>query len=151
MRSVLVLAVLVAVACARENPGDVSKKTPPQASTTTGAAPESTMAPPSMTEADNPAATPKPARATQEVHLLEYSIHMPDSLPAGPVTFRVENAGKEVHGFDIAGNGATLSLGRIQRGDIKTLDVDLTPGTYTVTCPVDGHKGKGMSKTVTVK
>lgn len=151
MRIVLVLAVLIAVACSRENPGDVSQKTPPQASTTTGAAPTSTMNPPLTTQADNPSATPTPAPAMQEVHLLEYSIHMPDTLAAGHVTFRIENAGKEVHGFEIEGNGIEEKVDRIQRGDTQTLEVDLQPGTYTIYCPVDGHKGKGMTKTITVK
>jgi uncharacterized cupredoxin-like copper-binding protein len=109
------------------------------------------MNPPLLTESDNSAGAPKPAARTQEVHLLEYSIHMPDTLSAGPVTFRIENAGKETHGFEIEGNDAAQSIDQIQRGDTKTLDVDLKPGTYTVYCPVDGHKGKGMSKTVTVK
>jgi hypothetical protein len=153
MRIALVIAVLLAVACSREDPGDVSQQTPPQASTTTGASPQasSTMTPPIATESDNPAATPTPAPATREVHLLEYSIHMPDTLPAGHLTFRIENAGKEAHGFEIEGNGVEQRIDKIQRGDTKTLDVDLKPGTYTIYCPVDGHKGKGMTKTITVK
>lgn len=156
MRILLVIVVLIAVACSREDPGDVSQQTPPQASTATGASPQnaepnaSTMNPTLLTESDNPAGAPKAEAASQEVHLLEYSIHMPDTLRAGHLTFRIENAGKEVHGFEIEGNGIEQNIDKIQRGDTKTLDVDLKPGTYTVYCPVDGHKGKGMSKTVTV-
>ena len=149
------LALLVA-ACQRETP-DVSQNTPSQSSTTTDATPQmtesnaSTMNPVIPPETDNPNAQIKGASPTQEVHLIEYSIHMPDTLPAGRIAFNVENGGKETHAFEIEGNGVHSKTNELTRGNTAALEVDLKPGTYTIYCPVDGHRGKGMEKTVTVK
>jgi uncharacterized cupredoxin-like copper-binding protein len=93
---------------------------------------------------------PTPAPAAQEVQLIEYAIRMPDTVPAGRYAFQVENAGKEDHGFEIEGNGIEQKTDILKRGDVTSLDVELKPGTYTVYCPVKGHKEKGMRKTVTV-
>jgi uncharacterized cupredoxin-like copper-binding protein len=87
----------------------------------------------------------------QEVHLIEYEIHMPGTVPAGKLTFNVENGGKEGHGFEIEGNGIEEKTDVLNGGETAALDVDLRPGTYTVYCPVRGHKERGMSKTITVK
>jgi uncharacterized cupredoxin-like copper-binding protein len=147
---------LLAVACQRETP-DVSQNTPSQSSTTTDATPQmtesnaSTMNPVIPPETDNPAARPRGASPTQEVHLIEYAIHMPDTLTAGRVAFNVENGGKENHAFEIEGNGVHSKTNELTRGNTASLEVDLKPGTYTIYCPVDGHRGKGMEKTVTVK
>ncbi|MEO8034869.1 MAG: hypothetical protein ABI837_10600 [Acidobacteriota bacterium] len=52
----------------------------------------------------------------------------------------------------VEGNGAQIKLpNELTRGDTVTIAVDLKPGTYTVWCPVEGHKGKGMTATFTVK
>lgn len=56
-----------------------------------------------------------------------------------------------MHGLVIEGNGKQVKLpSDLSRGDRSTLTVDLRPGTYTAWCPVDGHKGKGMTATFTV-
>src|SRR5215210_1763324 len=96
MRIAVALALaLLPAACQRETP-DVSQNTPSQSSTTTDATPQmtesnaSTMNPVIPPETDNPAARPRGASPTQEVHLIEYAIHMPDTLPAGRVAFNVE-------------------------------------------------------------
>ena len=94
---------------------------------------------------------PTPALAAQDVQLIEYSIRMPDTLPAGRFSFSVQNAGKEDHGFEIEGNGIEQKTDVLKRGDVASLDVELKPGTYTVYCPVKGHKEKGMKKTVVVR
>ena len=87
-----------------------------------------------------------------KVELTEYEIRMPDTLRAGDNVFTIVNAGKENHSFVIEGGGLHMALpGPLPRGDSATLEAGLNPGTYTVSCPVDGHKGKGMSKTVTVQ
>lgn len=157
MRIVVVLALaLLIAACSREAP-DVTQEGPSQSSTTTDATPQmteqgaSTMNPVIPPEQDNPAARPTSALPTQEVHLIEYSIHMPDTLPAGRIAFNVENGGKEKHAFEIEGNGIESKTNELTRGDTTALEVDLKPGTYTIYCPVDGHRGKGMEKTITVK
>jgi uncharacterized cupredoxin-like copper-binding protein len=92
------------------------------------------------------------ATVSQPVQLDEYSIRMPDTLSAGMHNFTVANGGKELHSFEIEGNGVHAKLpSELPRGDSATLEVNLPPGTYEVYCPVDGHKDKGMSRTITVK
>ncbi|MFZ2491750.1 MAG: plastocyanin/azurin family copper-binding protein [Thermoanaerobaculia bacterium] len=91
------------------------------------------------------------ATGTRDIHLIEYQIHMETTLPPGVHTFSVENGGKEDHALEIEGNGIHVKTETIKRGDKAMLTVDLKPGTYTVYCPVEGHKGHGMQTTLTVK
>ena len=91
------------------------------------------------------------AAKTADVELTEYQITIPDTLPSGLMTLNIANGGKEDHSLVIEGNGYQASLPEpLKRGDRTTLDIDLKPGTYQVYCPVDGHKGKGMVRSVTV-
>jgi uncharacterized cupredoxin-like copper-binding protein len=85
------------------------------------------------------------------VSLSEFMISLPTTLPAGDVTFAVTNDGTVTHGFEIEGNGIEQSLdSTLEPGDTGMLNVNLTPGTYTVYCPVDGHRQLGMEAQVTV-
>lgn len=101
---------------------------------------------------DLPASKPGGIAAkTADVQLTEYQITMPDSIPSGPMTLNIANAGKEDHSFVIEGNGYHNALTEpLKRCDRSTLDIDLKPGTYQVYCPVDGHRGKGMVRTIQV-
>src|SRR5215212_3046887 len=150
-----VFALLLLAACSNDKPGDLSQKSPSQSSNDTAVPPQmaepSTMNPVNPPNTDTPSKAPTPASPTQEVHLIEYAIHMPDTLPAGRIAFNVENGGKETHAFEIEGNGIEEKTNELTRGNTASLEVELKPGTYTIYCPVDGHKGKGMKKTVTVK
>ena len=95
--------------------------------------------------------TANAASATVSVDLLEYEIRMVDSVPAGKRTFSIINHGKENHSFKIEGNGLDIGLTEpLQRGDTGQITVALTPGNYTVYCPVEGHKEKGMTRTLKV-
>lgn len=87
-----------------------------------------------------------------EVHLVEYEIHMPTSVPAGSTTFVVTNGGKVTHSFEIEGNGMERELSAsLQPGATDSLTLDLTPGSYKVYCPVEDHDEKhGMRTTLTV-
>ena len=86
------------------------------------------------------------------IDLDEYDVKMPDTLKAGPQSFLVANAGTTNHSLAIEGNGVDVALPQpLPRGDTTTLNVDLKPGTYTFYCPVDNHKNRGMSRTVTVE
>jgi len=89
--------------------------------------------------------------ATIEVKLSEYKIEMPKTVPAGSTTFKVTNTGKEMHNFEIEGNGIEKRVGKLNPGETKTLLVELKPGTYEVYCPVPGHKSHGMSLDLTVR
>ena len=85
------------------------------------------------------------------VDLLEYEIRMQESVQAGKRTFSIINHGKEAHSFKVEGNGLDIGLTEpLERGDTGQITVALTPGTYTIYCPVDGHKGKGMTRTLRV-
>ncbi len=94
-----------------------------------------------------------PAVGGQTVDILldEYSIDMPMTVRAGQVTFRVRNGGSEIHNFEIEGNGLERSFpSDLRPGEVRTLTVDLEPGTYDVYCPVADHARRGMSRQLTV-
>jgi hypothetical protein len=136
-RALVILAVLLA-GCPGNEPKDASQASPPQ--TTTSTAPATTTRPPMSAE------------RSADVQLLEYQIRIPESLPAGPVHLRIANAGHEEHSFAIEGPGLSTQLGsNLMRGDTTELAVTLQAGTYTVWCPVDKHRGKGMQRTITVR
>lgn len=146
-------AVVVFLSACQPGREDQTRNTPSQSTTMAGdtATQTSTMNPVIPPEMDDPNARPSAALPTQEVHLIEYEIHMPEVVPAGRVAFNVENGGKEDHAFEIEGNGVHQKTQVLKRGDTTALEVSLAPGTYTIYCPVKGHKDKGMRKTVTVQ
>ena len=132
------MAALLLTGCPGNKPEDASQASPPK--TTTSTVPATATRPPVSAE------------RSADVQLLEYQIHIADSLPAGPVHLRIANAGHEEHGFAIEGPGVSTQLGsNLARGDRTELAVTLQPGTYTMWCPVDGHRGKGMQRTITVR
>src|SRR3954453_7531426 len=46
--------------------------------------------------------------------------------------------------------GRSSSMAGSSRGATATLEADLDkPGTYTMYCPLDGHRAKGMSGSIT--
>ena len=161
MRSLLTIALaaalLLASGCPRQEQ-DVSQNAPSK--TTTTATPPVTAS--NDQTAMNPVAAPQqdlpssrvPAAAPQEItiELTEYSIKIPPTIPAGHQTLSVINSGKEAHSLAIERDGHEYKLPEpLPRGDRGTLVVELSPGSYTVYCPVDNHKGKGMVATVEVR
>ncbi|HYI08259.1 MAG TPA: plastocyanin/azurin family copper-binding protein [Thermoanaerobaculia bacterium] len=154
MRIAAVAAAILLAACTRETP-DVSQNTPSQSTTmaSTESASTETALPGAVVspQTDEPSSVPTVAPATMEVHLIEYQIHMPATLPAGRLAINVENGGKEDHGLVIEGAGQEEKTDVLKRGDTAALEVNLAPGTYTVYCPVKGHRGKGMETKVVVK
>ena len=85
------------------------------------------------------------------VTLSEYKIEMPNTLAAGTITFKITNAGNKTHNFKIEGNGMEKELkSDLKHGESETLQVDLKPGIYKVSCPIMGHGHKGMKLDLTV-
>jgi uncharacterized cupredoxin-like copper-binding protein len=151
-------AALLIAACPGDRRTDESRNGPAQTSTTTRnpqAVPENSTAMNPVT----PQASIPPARIggtatspTVDVQLTEYEIRLPDSLTAGPQRFRIINSGKQSHNFVIEGGGISQKLASdLTRGDTAELVVNLPAGSYTVYCPIDGHRGKGMQRTVVVR
>ncbi|HEX8171332.1 MAG TPA: cupredoxin domain-containing protein [Thermoanaerobaculia bacterium] len=156
MRKLALLMLVGALACSREQAPDVSQNSPSQSTTvsgsTVGGETNTALMNPTMEkERDLPSGAVAAAAPTQQVDLIEYQINMPHEFPAGKLAFNLQNAGKEDHGFEIEGNGLHQQSTVLKRGDHTSLEVDLKPGTYTVYCPVDGHKDKGMRTTITVR
>ena len=86
------------------------------------------------------------AAGTVDVHLREYAIQMPGTLPAGPITFVVHNDGKKVHSFRIEGPGLSEILAKpVDPQMTENLQVTLQPGEYKVYCPIGSHEVKGMT------
>jgi hypothetical protein len=155
MRIALFAVLFLSVACSNDDPGDLAQKSPSQSSNDTSTPPQMAESPVSNPihppDQHLPGNAPTVASPTQAVHLIEYAIHLPDTLPAGPIAFNVENGGKEKHAFEIEGNGIEEKTHELSAGSTESLQVELRPGTYTIYCPVNGHAGKGMKKTLTVK
>lgn len=154
----LAFAFLIA-ACPGDRRTDVSQSGPAQTSTTT----RNPQAVPENSTAMNPITPPQTAMPSAraagaatapgvDVQLTEYEIRMPDSLTAGPQHFRIANGGKQAHNFVIEGAGISQKLASdLSRGNTAELTVNLPAGSYTVYCPVDGHRGKGMQRTIVVR
>ena len=86
------------------------------------------------------------------VRLMDYEITMPKELPAGKTAFDVTNAGSVVHSFEVEGQGIEREFESVlQPGQIRTLEVNLAPGTYKVYCPVANHAERGMEMQLTVR
>jgi len=91
------------------------------------------------------------AETTVDVSLVEFAIEMPNSIPAGTVTFNVTNNGTVEHNFEIEGTGLEQVFEmNLQPGETQTMTVDLPAGTYEVYCPVGDHHDQGMELELTV-
>lgn len=86
------------------------------------------------------------------VTMTEYHFTMPATAKAGRTTFEIKNVGKKEHTFEIKGEGVDQKLSpNLKAGQSAMLQVNLKPGSYTITCPVDFHTMRGMKTTLTVK
>jgi uncharacterized cupredoxin-like copper-binding protein len=74
------------------------------------------------------------------------------TLPkTGSYTFELHNEGAQTHSLEIEGNGVEKKGPEITFGEKGSFTVDLgKSGKYEMYCPVDGHKGLGMTGTITV-
>jgi uncharacterized cupredoxin-like copper-binding protein len=142
-----ILFTITLAACVRES-GDVSQASADRNVSTTSAPSQNQSA-----GKDFPGNRPAgAAEGAQRVELIEYAVRIPQDLPAGKHSFKVVNSGKELHSFEIEGNGIEVRLPNdLPRGEEASVEVTLQPGTYEVYCPIPGHKEKGMTTQVTVR
>ncbi|MEX1112856.1 MAG: hypothetical protein WED32_00145 [Patescibacteria group bacterium] len=94
--------------------------------------------------------------AVIHVPLTEWSVVVSQGIVSpGTFNFHAMNQGTYTHAFEIEGNGQEWKSDPIPPGGTATLTPTLTPGTYTVYCPItDGqgnHREKGMSTTFSVQ
>jgi len=98
-------------------------------------------------------AAPKPEKHVV-VHETEYKLDPANATGGdqGLVKIKVVNDGKIPHSLAVDGPNGLVELdGQVDPGGTATLEADLDkPGTYTWYCPLDGHRAKGMSGTITV-
>ncbi len=73
----------------------------------------------------------------------------PSTVPAGAVKFEVANTGKYPHALAI--DGVSERTAELAAGQKATLSVKLRPGTYSLYCPIDDHRGLGVQAKLTVK
>ena len=94
--------------------------------------------------------------AVIHVPLTEWSVVVSQGVVSpGTFKFHAMNQGTNTHAFEIEGNGEEWKSDPIPPGGTATLTPTLTPGTYTVYCPITdsngNHREKGMSTTFTVQ
>ncbi|MEX2280567.1 MAG: multicopper oxidase domain-containing protein [Acidimicrobiia bacterium] len=103
-------------------------------------------APTTDAAAEVPTETPEATVAS--LTLGEWSITGDLTIPPGPVTFEIHNAGTVTHNFEIDGVGVSPDA---TSGETVIWEVDdLAAGTYEVICAIAGHKEAGMRATLTV-
>lgn len=74
------------------------------------------------------------------------------TVPRGPVRFIVVNMSDIVHAFEVEGQGLEEETGDIQPASTDSLTVTFDrPGEYVIYCPVDDHRERGMTGTLTVQ
>jgi len=107
------------------------------------------------TTEEDEAATPVAGGEAEVVDVImtEWAIEMPETLPAGPITFNLINEGEFRHTIEIEGEGFEDAGEVVEGGEEALFETELEPGTYTVYCPVNdgGHREQGMEIEVTVE
>jgi uncharacterized cupredoxin-like copper-binding protein len=96
---------------------------------------------------------PRTSPTEVDVRMSEWKVEVSAAtVPAGPVVFRVANAGQIEHAFEVEGTGLEQHSGAIAAGAEGTLTVTLRPGRYELYCPVGNgaHKQAGMKATIKV-
>src|SRR5919106_2161449 len=99
--------------------------------------------------ADTAAIAPSPAAgdtaaAARTVHVVldEWRVSPSETtLSPGPVTFHVMNEGDNEHALEVERGEDEWATSRIRPGGTATVAVNLTPGSYTLYCPVSDARG----------
>jgi uncharacterized cupredoxin-like copper-binding protein len=112
----------------------------------------------SDTQTNQPPVEATPSVAKPEKHVVVHETEFrldPATANGGSeglVKIKVVNDGRIPHSLAVDGPNGLVELdGQVDPGSTATLEADLDkPGTYTWYCPLDGHRAKGMSGTITV-
>jgi plastocyanin len=73
-------------------------------------------------------------------------------VPHGPVRFVVVNGAEIPHGFEVEGHGIEEKIDAIAPESSDSLTIEIhEPGEYTIYCPVEDHRQRGMTGTLTVQ
>lgn len=92
-----------------------------------------------------------PSNAVQVV-VSDSGIQIPESLPSGPTTFEVINAGHSAHSFGITGPAGDKTLDKpLQPGETTTLTFNLDSGTYRIYIPAGLSEGEPMQVALNVR
>jgi glucose/arabinose dehydrogenase/mono/diheme cytochrome c family protein len=90
-------------------------------------------------------------RTRVDVELFEWGIDMPDELPAGMTYFYVTNTGDEHHNFRIEGEGIERQFSSpLLPGYTRLMVLNLQPGEYEITDPLNDNVDQGMQFDLTV-
>ena len=103
--------------------------------------------PPAMSP-DEEVVEAAPGETEVQVSLENHDITLrPATVEPGPVVFHVYNNGDVNHDFEIrAAGGAELDEEikfTLDPDNQEDLELDLTPGVYTILCTIDGHQDQG--------
>lgn len=143
-RGLFVVAAVLAFGCGGEGE-------PAEAADPPGAA----AAPDAAGSASEPDLSAVYAADAVDVALLEYAIGMPSRLPAGPTVLRLSNQGFEMHNLKLVDPASGEVLWEtetdVNTGEVRLVELELSPGSYTVVCDVAGHDSRGMLMTLTVE
>ncbi|MFN8623531.1 MAG: cupredoxin domain-containing protein [Chloroflexota bacterium] len=158
--SALALLLLLAAcggASATPTPAPTVAPQPSIAASVAPAASAGAATPAASDEPDGPAASVAPAasgaaKTTVEVKLADYSF-TPSAItvPAGEVTFVLDNTAGQEHEFEIFKGDAVVDEAEgLVPGLTREFVVTLAPGEYTYVCKLGGHDALGMKGTLTV-
>lgn len=86
-----------------------------------------------------------------DVTMSDFKI-VPSSMTtsASRVRFRITNEGTFTHSLELALDRDPVTSPNIGPGQTGYLDVDVRPGTHTLTCPITGHAVRGQRATLEV-
>ena len=88
-------------------------------------------------------------RVTTDEHFL--SPQYTRLVTPGTYKLQVENEGTLSHSLTVEHDGRTLETPPLAPGERYEAGIDLTDtGEYTIYCPVEGHRDKGMAGLITV-
>jgi YVTN family beta-propeller protein len=103
-----------------------------------------------------PTPTPLPAGTREQdrdvdVSLREWSVGPSRGrVPAGTIRLNAENVGATVHSLRVVGPGVDVTTEQFGPGQSRSLELELAPGDYRLTCPIGGHTELGMVADFTV-